>query len=295
MTLPNFLIIGAAKSGTTALTRFLHQHPQVHIPYKEPNFFSGWNSRIQFYIPPRPPHIEPEHQCATLDAYQALFVNSGDACAVGEASVSYLPNKTAPHNIKQLLPNVRLIVLLRHPVDRAFSQYIMSRHAKIEPMPDFLSAIQHEPERLQRNWLPFLCYLKLSHYPEQLARYQKLFPPEQFRIYLFDDWLARPNQIWVDILNFLEINHTYVPDFTKRHNENRLSTPMWDSIQAFHPLFKQMIPPKIRHKIYVWLRRNLTHRPILDQELRSELTEKNFRDDIFHLQDMLQRDLSSWF
>jgi hypothetical protein len=87
VTLPNFLVIGAAKGGTSAFTTFLQSHPQAHIPFKEPNFFSGWETRVTFDGPLR--DLErADRFCGTREKYESLFSRAGNARAVGEASVS---------------------------------------------------------------------------------------------------------------------------------------------------------------------------------------------------------------
>ncbi|CAK0737877.1 Sulfotransferase [Gammaproteobacteria bacterium] len=295
MTLPNFLIIGAAKTGTSALTQFLRQHPQVSIPYKEPDFFSGWNTRIKFNLPRGAIAENTSLCCGSLEQYKTLFANSGFAQAIGEASVSYLPDIDAPALIKQILPQVKLVVLLRQPADRAYSQFCMYQRTGLEPEHDFIQALAAEPERIRSDMLPFLFYLHLGHYSIQLARYRTLFSPEQMRIYLYEDWNEQPRKVWEELMRYLEIDSTFIPDFSLRHNENRTPTRLWNMLQAIRPIAKQVVPQAWRTDLYERLRNTFTQPARrLDPALRRELTERHFLADILKLQDMLQRDLSHW-
>ena len=180
MRLPTFLIVGAAKCGTTALTRLLQTHPQVHIPFKEPNFFSGWETRVRFHLPLAPRESPRRPPCGTIEESEALFSDAGSTPALGEASVSYLADAATAARIRDMVPDVKLIALVRQPVDRAFSHFVMNRRIGLEPESDFRRAMLSEDARLERGWHPFLCYALLSRYVPQLARYRALFPPDHF-------------------------------------------------------------------------------------------------------------------
>ena len=109
MTLPNFLIVGAAKSGTTSLFEYLAQHPEVYVAVcKELHYFSD----------------APYPKLANSDKeYENLFVGIINEKAIGESSVSYLSDTEAPYRINKLLKDVKIIILLRNPVDRAYAQW----------------------------------------------------------------------------------------------------------------------------------------------------------------------------
>ena len=112
MRLPNFLVIGAAKAGTTTVYQYLKQHPQVYMsPRKEPHFFSK-NGTKDYPIP-------------TLEDYQALFQEASDEIAIGEASTSYLTHPQTAERIQYHIPHAKLIAILRDPANRTYSLYIM--------------------------------------------------------------------------------------------------------------------------------------------------------------------------
>ena len=121
MVLPNFLIIGAAKSGTTSLYSYLNQHPQVYFsPFKEPRFFALEGKEVNYQGPSQ---VVNQKAINTIDEYEKLFAGVTDEVAIGEASTLYLYSPEAPAKIKQYIPQVKLIAILRNPIDRAYSGY----------------------------------------------------------------------------------------------------------------------------------------------------------------------------
>ncbi len=293
MSLPNFLIVGAAKGGTTALTRFLEGHPQVHIPFKEPNFFSGWGTRKRFAARPVP-ELEQGKFCGTIEQYRALFARAGDARAVGEASVSYLADEDAPVHIREVVPDVRIIVLLRQPIDRAFSHFVMNRRLGKELEPDFLTALIDNDRRQAAAWHPSLCYLRMSTYAAALERYQALFPAAQRRIYTYDEWNRHPHRVWDDLLEYLGLDRLAMPDFQVRHNRSRLYHPGWNAMRKGARLVKRLVPAGLRPSLATYFERRMSYRPVLDPRLRRELTEKYCEEDIRKVERLTGRDLSAW-
>ena len=132
MAMPNFLIIGAMKSGTTALYYYLEQHPQVYMsPVKEPNFFcSEENSDGDF--------------ATRLGAYQDLFRDVSGEKAIGEASHCYLYEPEAAARIQEYITDAKLIAVLRDPVDRAYSHFLHMVRNGSEPLTDFALALREE-------------------------------------------------------------------------------------------------------------------------------------------------------
>ena len=294
---PTFLILGAAKCGTTALARFLQDHPQVHLPYKEPSYFSGWGTRVQFHEPLPDPQ-PPRGRWATLDAYEQLFAGAGQAKAIGEASVSYLPDADAPALIRATVPDVRLVAFLRQPVDRAFSHFVMNRRERREPESDFRRAMESEPQRMADRWTPYLCYAHLGRYSEQVRRYRAQFPADQFRVYLYEDWDREPERVWAELMPFLGLDAAYTPDFRQRYNEAGLARPgyerLWQGAGRLKQVLRPFMPRRARRFLGRPLRQWALQRPTLDAELRQALTTRYFRDDILALQAEIGRDLSSW-
>ena len=179
--LPNFLVIGAAKSGTTSLYHHLASHPAVFMsPVKETNFFALEGRDI-----PPGQLSNPERGSSglvhTLGEYETLFEGVEGESAIGEASPWYLHSEQAPARIHHHIPACRLIAILRHPADRAYSAYLANRRDGIEPLNSFEGALEEQAER-QRRWNWGLEFLHGGYYHRHLSRYHELFPAEQIRV-----------------------------------------------------------------------------------------------------------------
>lgn len=178
MVLPNFLVIGPPKAATTALHAALAEHPQLYLsPVKEPRFFltdgsppprSGGPGDVQTY---------QEYVWRRSD-YEELFAEAPPSTLCGESSPFYLHDLDAQGRISRLLPEAKLIAVLRDPVDRAHSNWAHLWSAGLEPIADFVAACAAEPQRVADGWAPFWQYTGLGRYGEQLEHLYTLFPRE---------------------------------------------------------------------------------------------------------------------
>lgn len=214
MTLPNFLLIGAAKAGTTSLHRYLRQHPQVFLPErKTPRFFgvppNGWPA-VPGRVNSKPLLPGPQ---MNLAKYESLFAGVTTEKAIGEAS-GYLWTLEAPSGIRALLPQVKLLAVLRQPADRAFSLFLMTRRLGMEPCRTFAAAWRVSPQR-QKLPPPRLVY-GLDGYTPALRRYYELFPREQIRVWLYDDLVADPPRLLREMFGFLGVAQDFTPDVSER-------------------------------------------------------------------------------
>ncbi len=208
--LPQFLGIGAQKAGTTTLHDWLTQHPQIFLPaQKELHYFSL-------------------HFDAGLPWYAEHFAAAGPAQRCGEITPYYLFHPQAPQRIRALLPQVRLIVLLRDPVERALSQYFHARRLGLETLP-LKQALAAEAERLAgAEWVLRApggrhlshqehSYLERSRYEQQLARYQALFGAEQLLVRSSTALFSGSEQLWRELLAFLELDAWALPALPRRN------------------------------------------------------------------------------
>jgi hypothetical protein len=302
MTMPNFLIIGAAKSGTSALYAYLRQHPQVFASeIKEPGFFA-FEGETGSFAGPRASEGERQ-RIGDVERYQALFRDVGDAKAVGEASSLYLYNPRAPSRIRHYVPDVRVIALLRNPVERAYSGYRYSIRDGKEPLSSFEEALAAEPERIAANWHPIWHHQSLGFYALQLRRYHQLFSPGQIRVYIYDKFVVDPVRVVQDICRFLEIDERFTPDVRVRHNVSGTPRSRFLHTLLAHPsplkdAFKPFLPTPVRRRLRlarsVIMERNIiAEGPRMSEETRRSLT-RVFRDDILELQELIGEDLSGW-
>jgi hypothetical protein len=215
MTLPNFLIIGAAKSGTTALYRYLYDHPEIYMSErKELHYFSyPETSKLT-----KGPHTYKRLSVSTLDEYMTFFDGARDEIAIGEASPSYLYLPGTAERIKNLLPEVKIIAILRNPVERAFSAYMHARRDGWEPLGEFASALEEEEMRISDHWDIIWHYKHMGFYHEQLTRFFALFSSWQIKVFLYDDLILNAPAFFNELFQFLNVTDSFVhrttPDFS---------------------------------------------------------------------------------
>ena len=198
MSLPNFMCIGAAKSGTTTLYDILQQHPEIFIPkFKEPHFFDI-----------------PENYKNGIEWYEKNYFSRANQKIRADFTPSYLFDPQVPERIfKQLGKNIKFLVVLRNPVDRAYSHYLHSLRDEYEYL-DFIDVLKIEKERLdkyakQSDYLSYLhhSYFHQGLYGEMVERYLKFFPLKQFLfIHFEEDHLKNNKQTIIKILDFLEVD-----------------------------------------------------------------------------------------
>ena len=296
MTMPNFLVIGAAKGGTTALHRYLGQHPQIYMSQpKELRFFPFENQRPDYRGPGDALYVSS--MLYSIEDYQAHFAESPAYPARGESSPLYLYFPRSAERIRHYIPEAKLIAILRHPAERAYSQYMMIKRDGLETL-GFAEALAVEEQRIADHWGHLWHYRRRGFYAAQLQRYFDIFRREQLKIYLYEDYVADPVGLMQDLFRFLNVDDTFVPDMSVRHNESLI--PRSRKLQVFlteprriKRLFKSVVPEGWSRRVGDRLRRQNLTKPPLPQEIRRQLTEV-YRADIIRLQDMLQRDLSHW-
>jgi hypothetical protein len=216
VTLPDFLVIGAPKAGTTALHAALARHPGLHLSaVKEPKFFltdgpppaRGGPGDAQTYR---------EHIWRRAD-YEALFSAAPAGALCGESTPFYLYDRAAQQRIRDLIPHVRLIVILRDPVERAHSNWAHLWSAGREPVGDFLSACAEEDRRIAAGWSAFWHYTRLGRYGEQLDYLFRLFSREQVLIFRYARLLDEPARILDEISAFLGVEQGVISEVPREN------------------------------------------------------------------------------
>ncbi len=290
--LPNFIVIGAAKAGTTALYWYLAEHPAVFMsPVKETNFFAyGLNGTGKLLYGDPMMHRFP---IKSLAEYEQLFAGAGEASAVGEASPIYLECPQAAGRIQAVLPRALLICALRHPVERAYSDYQMylrSRGRRLEPALDLAAdAVWARPDS---HWM------QIGRYYSQLKRYFDAFPRDQIRIFLFEDLRQDPLGVVQDLYRFLDVDPSFVPDFDTPHNVGGMpSSRLLENLLTSRGI-RSVVAPLVPVRAANWVRRlrtrNMRQAPPLPGSLRLELT-RHFRTDIARTAELIGRSLDHWF
>lgn len=289
--LPNFVIVGAAKAGTTALYWYLSEHPAVFMsPVKETNYFAynlDAGGRLLYGDPDV--HRFP---VKSQSEYEQLFANAGHATAVGEASPIYLECPQAAGRIRELLPAARIICSLRQPVERAYSDYLMylrRRGRRFDPARELTATA---------GWArPDSRWMQVSRYAEQLERYFEAFPREQIHVLLIDDFKPSPLRAVQEVYRFVKVDPAFAPDFATPHAPGGM--PASTLLEGFFTsgAIVSAVKPWVPVRAANWIRRlrtrNMRKPPGLPPELRQELTA-HFRDDIARTSRLIGRGLEHW-
>jgi Sulfotransferase family len=267
--LPDFVIIGATKAATTWLTTNLRAHPEVFMPGPELHYFSREFDRGE-------------------DWYRAQLAGAGAGQLLGEKSASYLPHPEAPQRIHGLLPRAKLLVQLRNPVERAYSDYCMHyrRGEVTRDIGRYLDA--------RRTPIPRL--LEDGFYHRHLLRFQAVFPAEQIRVLLYDDIRAQPAEVFRNVCGYLGIDDRIAPQTGERRVKDKETPVVPPRARRLLAPLKAVVQPYRGTRVFVAARaliaRTLRYPP-LTPELRHDL-EAHYADDIARLAELLGRDLSIW-
>jgi len=300
--LPDFLIIGAGKSGTTSLDKYLSQHPQIFIPYnKEPNFF-GYEGRQEsdFQNPEDRQHFR--NSVTSLDRYTKMFEPATEGQLKGETSNTYLYHAQAPERIKQYIPDVKLIAVLRQPAERLYSRYLHLARENRLPTRSLSDVKDRNTIWWKRNDL-----IPEGFYADNIQKYFDLFPRDQFRIFLYED-MKNQQAVVQDIYNFLGVDASFSPDTSLRYNEsgmikNQTLNKIYGQGGLLSRTLRAVMPNTVMQKIktnlflkgtITRLRKKNLDKPMMDPEIRRFLTEDVYAEDIRKLQTLLNRDLSHW-
>jgi hypothetical protein len=303
--IPDFFILGHAKSGTTALYEMLRRHPQIFLPdAKEPWFFAT-DMRPRF----TPPLAGTPPQ--TLEQYATLFAEAGPGQRVGEASSSYLWSRTAATGIARVQPTARMIAILREPASFLRSLHLQLLQTHVESERDLRKAMslegarrdgKHVPRRSHRPQL--LQYAEHVRYVEQLRRYRELFAPEQLLVLIYEDFRADNAATLTSVLRFLDVDERQPLDLLDANPTVALRSQQLDELvhsvsvgrgtlpRAAKATVKALTPPATRRSLLRLAQRRIVHGtpPAPDERLMRELRHR-FRAEVAALSEYLDRDL----
>lgn len=294
---PDFLVIGAARAGTTALYEALARHPGIGLTRdKETNYFAYKGRQLTV----KGPGAEFINNSITdPETYGRQFDSAEPGQVLGEICPLYLFEPDAPGNIRDEAPDAKLIVVLRNPIDQAWSHYLYARHHAIEPESDFLKALTLEESRLEAGWQPLFGYSRFPRYGEQLARYLVLFPRDQLLVLDYADFRADNRAVQAAICNFIGVAPEAVAEAGEAVNaggapKNRL---LQELLMRPNPLTApaRILPLSWRRRIRdVLARRNSGgDREVMPDVARPILRDR-LKDDVARLSDLLGHDYGHW-
>jgi hypothetical protein len=290
--LPNFLIVGAAKSGTTSLYKYLSQHPDVFMPkWKELSFFTG-------------DPFGPLHKVKKPEYYYRVFSEVSDQTAVGEASTSYLYDEPAPTTIKENLGIIKIIIMLRNPVEMSYSLYNHQVRREGEGLKTFEAALAAEDSRRKNvdfkktcyGWHANYYYFSRGLYYSQVKRYIDTFGKDNIKIILFEELASDPVRVSQSTYKFLNVDGSFIPTI-KVHNPagKILNFPrFWEDAGLFQKTASFVFSKNIIKKIPLLIRNIGRKPPDAIDPVTAEHLKERFYADICRLEKLIDKDLSAW-
>ena len=303
---PNFYLAGVPKAGTTALYTYLLEHPNILLPrpdggsmkQKEPMYFAT--------------DLREEQDYTDEASYLELYADAGpEHLAVGDASVLYLCSKVALGNIRETVPDAKIVVMLRNPIETVVSYHGEIYRTFAEDVASFEAAWRLQEARRRGEAIPSTCqsparlqYREVYDYPTQIERLWRHFPKEQTLILLFDDFKADTAGCYRRIQSFLGLPPHDLSEF-KRVNENkRLRSRFLARLLLRPPPLLKRTAEILKSRLginYTAIAVRLTEMNLgppdegeaLSPEFRRELRE-TFEPDIRKLSQLLDRDLGAW-
>lgn len=301
--LPNFIIIGAGKSGTTSLYEYLSEHPDVFMSgIKETNFFALEGTEMVDSENDPDQMFHYPWSITDWEAYQALFTDATNHKAVGEVSPMYLYSPHAAKKIKNRLPDVKIVAILRDPVDRLYSRYMHLVRENRQPSESFEDALDPNSIWWKRNDL-----IKEGFYNQHLSHYYREFNKDQIRVYLYDDLRSNPAVVIQDIYSFIGVDSTFSPDLTSEYNASgRIQNQLIDKLIGQNSLIKKgvlTLLPNLAQRLFAngnlkkWVNKlrksNLKKEP-LKANTRRKLIENVYGSEIKGLESLIDANLTKW-
>jgi hypothetical protein len=276
-------IVGAPKAGTTSLFHYLDAHPDILMSsVKEPDYFSDKEllSQSLYYGGSR---------VDTIEKYNNLFPDGNDGKILGEGSVSYLFYPEVPLRIKKYNSESKIIIMLRNPVERAFSHFLMDYRLG-------LTSVSFETEFHKKEGLNFQQYFLLGNYSTQINRYVKVFGRENIHVIWYSDFKKNSEKEVKKVFNFIGVNSSPKIDFGTVHNSFTMPKNnfirMIYSVVWLRKTLTLMFPSKLIKSV-----RNLFFRegnkPKLQEDLRRKI-QLYYQNEIKELEQVLSVNLSRW-
>jgi len=288
---PDFFIVGAPKCGTTAISDYLAQHPEVFLAPKELHFFGR--------------DLNSTNQSLNEAEYLRLFGSAGKELRLGDASVWYFYSRLAPQEIKAFSPDSRIIISLRNPVDMIYSLHSQLVYSLTEEIENFESALRAERNDGRTLPLPvgprLFSYLEAGKYCEHVKRYLDPFGREYVHVVIFDDLKENPQRVYGEICEFLRVSGDFEPKFqvvnpNKKNRSRFLQRTLQDPPRIVLILGRAMASESNRLRLTRALQglntRYVARQPITES-VRRELNSY-FAADVAELSELLGRDLAHW-
>ena len=299
---PDAIVIGAPKAGTSALHAALARHPEVYAsPVKEPKFYLCGEAPPPAYCGPGDAHSQQEW-IWRRDDYERLFAAAPEGSVRLESTPFYLYDRDARRRLADELPHARFVAVIRDPIDRAYSNWMHLWVDGLEPCGDFVEACGREDDRIAAGWAPFWHYRRMGRYGEQLADLFDRVDRERVLVLRYRELVAEPTATLDRVSRFLGIAEgrvgTVPPDNSRPYVEPGLRTAVLGRAIRAGAYAGSFVPPKVWRQVSKPMVSALhlggpERRPKLDPEQRRELLQ-TCTDDIAVLEDVLGESFADW-
>jgi hypothetical protein len=277
MRLPNFVIIGAPKSGTTSLYYYLYQHPDVYLPKRKELHYFSYEYMKLLTAGPGDKHILTP-LCARRQEYEKHYRSVGSQRAVGDVSPSYLYFSEVSARINTELKRPKIIIVLRDPIEKAYSQYMHLVRDNREPL-EFYDALMAEQQRMREGWAALWRYAESSLYAERIKRYLHVFGEDQVKIFLFEDLSKSPHVLMSELFHFLGVDTSFRPNTSTVHHrsgkpKSKLLADFIAKPNVMTTLARKLLPESVRTPVRLaLLNMNTGDKGKMEEKAREYLQE----------------------
>ena len=294
--LPTFVIVGVQKAATSSIYTYLSQHPQIYTSsLKEPNFLErDWQ---QYY------EAGGAHKASRIDTFEKyahLFSGVTDEIAIGEASANCLfHHATSVPQIQRYVPDAQIVIALRHPAERAHSDYLMHLRDAINGGPR-RSLSEQIREHSEKSFI-----IRKGFYAEGVSHFMDAFGRDRVKVILYDDFCRNPQESMADLYQFLGVDPTFTPDMSRRSQTARVpknrqinallqrKNPLRSAVTAgLKLLMPETARARLRQRLIQMNSQDKSTLPLTPEDRQALIAL--YRDDVLQLQTLLQRDLSNW-
>jgi hypothetical protein len=293
--LPNFVVVGAPKCGTTSLYHYLGQHPQIFLPARKELHYFSFGFMEKLLAGPGDANIL-KTSCRTFEEYAAYYAPAREQSAVGDISPSYFYFTDVCEEIRARLGSPKIIVMLRDPVQKAFSQYMHLIRDGRETL-GLNAALAEEPRRIERGYAAMWRYAESSLYTARTRRFLDEFGRDRVKVILFDDLLRDPAGVLASTFEFLGVDPSVQVQTESVYNRSGVPRSRWMASLISKPnvitsIVRSLLPVSLTGRVKDALQRANTGQKLnLDPRAR-EYLRSYFQADLADLEALLGRPLA---
>ena len=296
--LPNFIIAGFPKCGSTSLYYYLNEHPEIFMPKQKELHYFTFDILSATLEGPGDIEVNKFH-INNFEDYQKAYENVKNEIAIGDASPSYINYPSCIPRIKKKLgDNVKIIILLRDPIKRAYSNYLHLVREHREGL-DFLSAIKEEENRKSKKYSDFWYYTFNSFYYEKIKVFKSEF--KDVMIITAEEMSKDTQRVIGEVYSFLEVNQNFIPkNIDRKYNpggafKNNFITRFFFKQSKTRSLIKQVLPiaPWMKHLKHKIIKQYQEPTPNIDEETENYLVNL-FEEDVMKLKSGLGVNIENW-